>query len=326
MTIPAEIKGASEVVIGVDTSNYTTSLALLSLEGELLANLKMPLPVKAGERGLRQSEALFNHIKSLPELIERLKPYLVGKTVKAIGVSERPRNHEGSYMPCFLAGVCAAESLGATAGIPVFRFSHQCGHIMAALFSSGALELAEVGSCFGAYHVSGGTTELVRVEAVEDGFICEVVGGTKDLNAGQVIDRIAVAAGLPFPGGAHLERCALEFNGRAIRRKPPVDGCYFNLSGLENLAMGLYRDTDNLPLTASFVFDYVGTAIARSCESYLEKYGNGTLVFAGGVMSNTCIRKRLENAFDSRFAEPALSCDNAVGIAALALRRLKKNA
>ena len=123
------------IVLGIDTSNYTTSVALMYEDGELIANIKRPLPVKAGERGLRQSDAVFAHIKNLPSAMGEASEHLRGRKPCAVGVSERPRNIDGSYMPCFLSGVAAAESISAASGIPVYRFSHQCGHVMAALYS-----------------------------------------------------------------------------------------------------------------------------------------------------------------------------------------------
>ena len=132
-----------EVILGIDTSNYTTSVAIMSIDGELIANIKRPLPVKVGERGLRQSDAVFAHIKNIPSAMEEARSYLDGATVVAVGVSERPRNVEGSYMPCFLTGVAVAESVATATGVPLYRFSHQCGHIMAALYSSGRTNLLE---------------------------------------------------------------------------------------------------------------------------------------------------------------------------------------
>ena len=122
------------IVIGIDTSNYTTSVALMYDDGELIANIKRPLPVKAGERGLRQSDAVFAHVKNLPSAMEEAKSVLGGRKISIVSVSERPRNIDGSYMPCFLVGVAAAESISAAFGIPIRRFSHQCGHVMAALY------------------------------------------------------------------------------------------------------------------------------------------------------------------------------------------------
>ena len=124
------------LILGIDTSNYTTSVALLTTEGEPVANLRRLLTVKEGERGLRQSDALFAHTKNLPELMREAEKYLCGRRPLALGVSTRPRNVDGSYMPCFLAGVSIAEGISAMLGAPLFKFSHQCGHVMAGLYSS----------------------------------------------------------------------------------------------------------------------------------------------------------------------------------------------
>ena len=194
------------IVIGVDTSNYTTSVAVLDESGELIANLKRPLPVKAGERGLRQSDALFAHTVNIPELMAEAEQYVRDARIVAVGVSEKPRNMKGSYMPCFLAGVSLASGIAMASGAPLYRVSHQCGHIMAALYSSGRLDLAD--RSFVAFHVSGGTTEMLDVKPAERGFSTEIIGGTKDLNAGQVIDRIGVRMGFPFPAGRYIEDSA----------------------------------------------------------------------------------------------------------------------
>ncbi len=358
------------VILGIDTSNYTTSLCLMSEDGELIANLKSPLTVKAGERGLRQSDAVFLHTKNFPELFCRVRPYLDGCKILCVGVSERPRNVSGSYMPCFLSGVAVAEAISASLGVPLYKFSHQCGHIMAALYSAGKIEeLSE--TPFAAFHVSGGTTELLRVSLSENGFFAELVGGTADLNAGQVIDRIGVAMGLSFPAGRELEALALENTAKIPKRKPKLNGLSLNLSGLENMAMKLYSDTSDKALTAAFVFDYIGSGLISLAEAFVEKYGKSPVslreggeplavegesdcesrqikenkatqthspstcrcqlppqgavkeipfVFAGGVMSNSIIKKMLSERLDAYFAEPALSADNAVGIARLALK------
>jgi N6-L-threonylcarbamoyladenine synthase len=305
----------TECFLGLDTSNYTTSVGLVTREGEILANIKRPLPVAAGERGLRQSDALFAHIKNLPSAMEELSSVLEGRRVVAVGVSGRPRNVEGSYMPCFLAGVSAAHAASAVHRVPLYTFSHQCGHIMAALHASGRLDL--LSRPFGAFHVSGGTTELVRAQKVENGFSVTCVGGAKDLHAGQAIDRIGVAMGLSFPCGPALEQLALQNDKKIPRKRVAADGCYVNLSGLENMALKLYRESGDAPLVAAFVLDFLGNAIALMAEAYLEAYGREPLLFAGGVMSNGILRKRLESRFDSAFATPALSADNAVGIALL---------
>lgn len=304
-----------KIILGIDTSNYTTSVALMYGDGELIANIKRPLKVNDGERGLRQSDAVFAHIKNIPSAMEEAREYLGGRVPSAVGVSARPRNLEGSYMPCFLSGVAVAESVAASLGVPLYQFSHQCGHVMAALYSSGSEELMK--DRFAAFHVSGGTTELLLVKGAECGFDAELVGGTKDLNAGQIIDRIGVFLGMPFPAGPHLERAALAYNGKIPSKKVSVDGTYANLSGLENMAQKLYAESQDVAKTAAFVFEYLGNAIVKMCEGLVQKYGDMPFVFAGGVMCNSIIKEKLRARFDARFAEPMMSADNAVGIAEL---------
>lgn len=310
------------VILGIDTSNYTTSVALMSLGGELIANLKRPLPVKAGERGLRQSDAVFSHIKNLPDIMNEAREILGEGEIVAVGVSERPRNQDGSYMPCFLSGVAAAESAALASHAPLYRFSHQCGHIMAAIYSSGDDSL--LSGEFAAFHVSGGTTELLRVTPEGAAFRAELVGGTADLNAGQVIDRIGVLMGLAFPAGAHMEALAKQNETPIPRKKPSMKGLEISLSGLENLAEKLFRESGDSALTSAFVFDYIGRALTMLTEGYTLKYGISPVLYAGGVMSNSIIKGMLSSVCGARFAEPALSSDNAVGIAALARRAFLK--
>lgn len=310
-----------KIVLGIDTSNYTTSVALMYSDGELIANIKRPLAVKHGERGLRQSDAVFAHVKNIPSAMEEARVILAGRKPYAVGVSERPRNIEGSYMPCFLSGVAAAESIATAANIPLYRYSHQCGHVMAALYSSGRFDLLD-GRAFCAFHVSGGTTEMLKVEAVERGFKAELIGGTADLNAGQVIDRIGVLMGLPFPAGAHLESLALENTLKIPSKKPKISDFKVNLSGLENMAAALYKESGDKALTSAFVLDYIGKSLSLLAESYEAFYGKTEFVFAGGVMCNSIIKNMLKKRFNAYFAEPAMSADNAVGIAALTAREL----
>lgn len=310
-----------QIVVAFDTSNYTTSLAAIDTEGSLVANLKLPLGVAPGERGLRQSDALFKHTVNIPQLVNYFKSNFSDYEIVAVGVSEKPRNVKDSYMPCFLAGVSAAESFAFGAAAPIFKFSHQCGHIMAAIYSSGAYEL--LADEFAAFHISGGTTELLRVRASSSGFKSELVGGTLDLNAGQIIDRVGVYMGLGFPAGAELERLALTNEKKIPKKKISISGMSVNLSGLENMAIKLYDETRDPSLTSAFVLDYIGRAVISMSEAYEAKYGKSSFVYAGGVMSNSIIKKSLSEQFCAYFAEPSMSQDNAVGIAALTLRAYK---
>jgi len=309
----------AEYVLGIDTSNYTTSVAAFTLDGRLIANEKAPLPVKSGECGLRQSDAVFAHIKNIPELMQRLSSHLGIAEPVAIGVSERPRNVDGSYMPCFLSGVAVAEGMRTVCGVPLYKFSHQCGHIMAALYSANRFDLLE--REFLAFHVSGGTTEMLKVTPDKYSFRAELIGGTADLNAGQVIDRIGVRLGLNFPCGRELETLALKNQKKIPKKKISGKNLEINLSGLENMAVKLYEQTNDAPLVAAFTLDYIANSLIYLVKEYENRYGITEFVFAGGVMSNSIIKEKLSAICCASFAEPVLSADNAVGIAALCLRK-----
>ncbi len=309
-------KGACYV--GFDTSNYTTSVAVCNEAGEVVANLKSPLPVKHGEVGLRQSDAVFAHIKNLPELCKRLNAALCGYEVKAVGVSATPRDRDDSYMPCFLSGVAAANAFAAGRDIPVFKTAHQNGHIMAALYSAGAIEKL-LGRRFLAFHLSGGTTEALLVDASTDGkrFSVEIVGGTRDINAGQAIDRVGVMMGLAFPCGRELEALAAAYDGKTEKKKITVSGGYCSLSGVENLAKRIYDETEDKEKTAAFVFDFLCRNIIEMTNQLKEKYGEMPVLFSGGVMSNKLMRTELSRCCEAYFAEPEYSADNAAGVALL---------
>ncbi len=301
--------------VGLDTSNYTTSLALCSEEGEVFANFKIPLAVKEGERGLRQSEAVFLHTKNLPLLFEKARGFFVECPPLAVGVSAYPRTQAGSYMPCFLAGVSAATVFASGLNLPLYEFSHQNGHIMAALYSSGASKLL-LGREFLAFHVSGGTTEVLLVKPNGNDFLCDIIGGSSDLHAGQVIDRIGVKMGLSFPCGPAMEKLALSDAQKPIKKPISAKAGYCNLSGLENMALSLLGEGTSKEQTAHFVLDFIGRSLVALTAAAREKYGELPVVYSGGVMSCSILKQMLssDNAY---FAEPAFSADNAAGIALL---------
>ena len=293
------------ICLGIDTSNYTTSLALCE-DGGVTVNLKKSVYVKENERGVRQSEALFCNIKNRPLHLEELGT--LGR-LDAVCYSARPRDVEGSYMPCFLAGELAARALGANRGVRVYARSHQAGHIRAAMYSAGAEHL--IGRRFIAFHVSGGTTEMLLVS---DGGI-KKIGGTLDLTAGQAIDRTGVYLGLRFPCGAELEKLAL---GRpAPKVRVCVRGLNCNLSGLENRARKMADENRDKNEVAAFVLEYVRATLEKLTVNALAEYGPLPLLFAGGVMSCSMIRKSFEEKFGAYFAQPEYSCDNAAGASLL---------
>ncbi len=312
----------SECFVGIDTSNYTTSAAVATKDGRIIANIKVPLPVKAGECGLRQSDAVFAHVKNLPAVMAQLREVLREKRVLAVGVSATPRDAEGSYMPCFLSGVAAAETLAAGLDVPLYRFSHQNGHIMAAVYSSGAGD-ALMGAPFAAFHVSGGTTEVLSVTPRAVGFDVTLVGETKDLNAGQAIDRVGVMMGLSFPCGKGLETLAVTNERKLPNPRVSVkDGCC-NLSGLQNQAEKLWRETGDRAYVSAYVLAFVGKMLSEMTAQLDAAHGHMPIVYAGGVMSNRYLQEVLGTRPDTYFAEPQFSADNAAGIALLCKRQFE---
>ncbi len=320
--------------LGIDTSNYTTSAALCDNTGTVLLNCKIPLPVAEGARGLRQSDAVFHHIKNLPEAAEAYRTALreVDGTLTAVGCSYAPRDSEGSYMPCFLSGIAAAEFVAATADLPLYRVSHQAGHIMAALNSacrnSGADRELLMNERFLAFHVSGGTTDVLLCEPDESLiFRITQIGGTRDINGGQAIDRTGVKMGLHFPCGAEMDRAALTFPGKISRTKLSVNGTWCNLSGLENKAYALFETSGDIAETSAYTLDFIARTLEKITQNALEQYGNMPVIYAGGVMSSQYIRKTL--AKYGMFADAQYSSDNAAGVALLAAelhrRKLSEN-
>lgn len=306
------------LVLGIDTSNYTTSAAIFDTETNTIEQAKKLLPVKSGDCGIRQSDAVFHHTKQLPDIISSLD--FSGRKIDAVSVSSTPRECEGSYMPCFLAGVSVARSISAVNGIPLYSFSHQQGHIAAAAFGSESCEL--LNSPFIAFHVSGGTTEALLVKPQQSSFIkAQLIAETTDLNAGQLVDRIGVMLGLQFPCGIELERLAKGYT-KDIKVKPSLKGANCSLSGFENKITKIYKDTNDKAYTAAFTLKVISSTLIAMTDALLENYGNLPLLFAGGVMSNQIIRQDILKRFNAKFAPPQFSADNAAGIAYLGAKKL----
>ena len=300
--------------LGLDTSNYTTSMALLDWESGKIMQQKKLLPVEKGKLGLRQSEALFHHVNQLPEVFAQATKNLLQMPI-AVGVSAKPRDEIGSYMPCFNVGVSFGKTIAQLLNVPCYEFSHQAGHIAAALYSAKKIEL--LSQKFLAFHVSGGTTEALLVTPAANNVIkTQIVAKTLDLNAGQLIDRIGIMLGQEFPAGASLEKLALNCNDN-FKITPTLKGCDCCLSGIENLCAKMKLEQQDDEKIARFCIEYVGATLEKMCENLLVICGQLPVVFAGGVMSNSIIKNRLQSRFDAIFGKPVFSSDNAVGISVL---------
>ena len=301
-------------VIGIDTSNYTTSIACFDgISGENCSRL---LPVKQGELGLRQSDAVFAHIKSLPELSGRLFSHIEKAQITAVGVSTRPRAVEGSYMPCFLVGYSHAKLLSDALGVPLVEVSHQQGHVAAGLWSAGCLELMDEPHL--AWHLSGGTTELLLVEPQGKNVVCTKIGGTTDISAGQLIDRTGQLLNLPFPSGKHLDALSQDARLQETFRVKCTDRT-FSLSGVQNKVQQFHAAHGEPAETAAYALRCVAKAVFLASQQAMKDYPGLRIVFSGGVASNSMLRQTLK-PLDPVFAQPQFSTDNAMGVAVLAHR------
>ena len=301
-------------VIGIDTSNYTTSIAFF--DGADGVNCSRLLPVKQGELGLRQSDAVFAHIKSLPELSGRLFSHVRAEEITAVGVSTRPRAVEGSYMPCFMVGYSHAKMLSELLKVPLFEVSHQQGHVAASLWSADDLELMDEPHL--AWHLSGGTTELLLVEPDGKNVKCTKIGGTTDISAGQLIDRTGQLLELPFPSGKHIDALSRE---AAMKEtfKVKCSNMEFSLSGVQNKVQQ-FHSANGIPAeTAAYALRCVAKAVYQASGQALKAYPGLRIVFSGGVASNSMLREVIA-PLKPIFSEPQFSTDNAMGVAVLAHR------
>lgn len=278
--------------LGIDTSNYTTSVSLYDDESNKVVNLKKFLPVKDGEKGIRQSDAVFHHTVQLPELITELfkeKTY----DIKAIGVSVKPCNEEGSYMPCFLTGISVATALSKALDVPLYEFSHQDGHIAAALYSSDKLDL--INERFIAFHISGGTSQALLVNPSNDYFNTVKISDSLDLKAGQAVDRVGLSLGLKFPCGPELEKLALKCNKTLNKIKVFRRDGQFSLSGVENQCKMMLDKGESVENVALHCLSYIYSAIDDTVIELTNNYGNLPLVFQAVLCQINLFVKSLKN-------------------------------
>ncbi|MGE5381713.1 MAG: peptidase M22 [Methylocystaceae bacterium] len=314
------------MVVGFDTSAYTTSVALAEPGQGVIGDYRQLLQVKPGQRGLRQADAVFDHIRNLPDLIARASTHFSADEVIAVGASVTPTPAPNSYMPVFVPGSSWAKSLASTLKVPLYNFSHQEGHIRAAL-SEANLDQSKP---FLAVHFSGGTSEIMLVNRQSPGnYQIQVCGRGSDLAAGQLVDRVGVKLGLSFPAGAELERLALMADND-IKEIPvlpsSVNARCFSFSGAEAEAFRQIERGTPPALVAQAVLRCIANTLEKVIRASSEQYSVRQVLLAGGVMANQIIKSRLEYRLSEKhwylgFALPELATDNATGIALLTLER-----
>lgn len=306
--------------LGIDTSNYVTSVALVGEQGQILCHARHPLPVEHGALGLRQSDAVFCHIRQLAPLVRQAFDAGQGAAVRGVGVSTQPRAQKGSYMPVFVAGRTVAESIAAALGVPVWPVSHQQGHLRAAEIGL-SLPQRYLG-----VHLSGGTTELLEVD--RQGYTARIVGATRDIAAGQWIDRAGVALGLDFPAGRALETLA-EQTQTPHPFSVAVKGCDLYFSGAETQTRRAVANGVPGAQIARGVFVSLGQALTKAVLAAAEMTGLCDVLVAGGVSANAIVKQTATQRCSEKnkeiriaFADPLYGGDNAVGVALLAKEAL----
>ncbi len=309
-------------ILGIDTSCYTTSLAGVGLDGTVLFNHQLLLDVPEGKYGLQQSEALFHHLKNLPLLTDSIREHIPDGEIAAVCASVRPRPQKDSYMPVFLFSHHIGQAVADLTGTPFYPVSHQETHIMAGLYSANGPNSSQ----FLALHLSGGTTELLHVTSQETGFDIKLIGNTQDLSAGQFVDRIGVAMGLPFPAGPYLEQLSLSGTGLSSITGS-VKGLHVSFSGPETQGQMLIRKGEAYPEIAYAVYDLLIRVISKWILNAVSKGYSNKVLLVGGVSSSRILRQGLQERLSKRnrsirlyYADPKLSKDNAVGTALLGLQ------
>lgn len=307
--------------LGIDTSNYKTSAAVTDSSGRVLYQRSEYLEVPHGSRGLRQSECFFRHSLRLPEYIDELCKEVSASDICSVGVSSRPRRIEGSYMPCFLAGLNAAKEIASVLGVPLYEFSHQEGHAAAVLDGTADRSIL--------MHLSGGTTEILLCSPDDRGYDLQIIGGTRDISVGQLIDRAGVAMGFDFPSGMYLDELAGSYmpgNSKPELPRIRIQDGYFNLSGTETQVMKWIDSADpsDYSRIAYSLFFRIAELLASASSQAAELHSVDKVFMAGGVSASTFIREMIERqdnlSSQAVFGDPVLSGDNAVGISMLTQR------
>ncbi|MFO7154634.1 MAG: O-sialoglycoprotein endopeptidase [Caldicoprobacter oshimai] len=316
-------------ILGMDTSCYTTSVALVDLDGNVLLNRQIPLEVELGQRGLQQSKALFQHLHRLPDIASEIVRVIDPKNeLAAVCATCRPRPVEGSYMPVFMVSHLTGQAFASMLGIPYYSVSHQESHIQAGIFSAGG----PYSQRFLAIHLSGGTSELLKVTDRGTAFEIEIIGATQDLHAGQFVDRVGVAMGLPFPAGAYLEELARKGKDGYVTIPFSVKGLTISFSGPEAHAHRLLAQGIDKEDVAMAVYNCLVNTLERWILNAMDNLDMDTkdVLLVGGVASSAILRQKLVDRLKKRdeairlyFADPLLSRDNAVGTALLGLKLYK---
>lgn len=305
-------------ILGIDTSAYTTSISIVnSLSGDIVTDLRKVLTVPNGQKGLRQQEAVFQHLQNFKELYDNIN--INFDEISAVSVSSRPRSVEGSYMPVFTVGQNYGKIIAKTLNCDYKEYSHQENHIAASLIENENYK--KIHNDMLAIHISGGTTEFLTAAKSTTGYKAEIIGGSKDITFGQLIDRIGTEMGFPFPCGLHMENYIKDSNDILSIKLPKISGdTFINLSGMENFYKNLLISGKyNKESVIYSLFKYVSACIVEIINNLKMNHSFKNIIIAGGVSSNNMIRNEIIKCLDKKnniiFPSIENSSDNAVGVA-----------
>lgn len=297
-------------ILAFDTSNYTTSACVYDTQAGIVWENRIMIPVESGKCGIRQSDAVFHHVKNFESLFNDI----LQTDIDCVCASRCPSERKNSYMPCFIVGMSYAKTISELYGLPMYSYSHQKNHIMAAAVTSGAREILK--KPFLAYHVSGGTTDIMLCSPDKEIFCVKKIGGSADISCGQLIDRTGTLLGFPFPCGKHLEKCV--HGSLSDNIMFTVNDGFYNLSGFQNKAEKMYSENKCASDISNYILSVVLSFILNSIEKFRKIYGELPVLMSGGVMSNKLLSDKVSEKFSGvSFARPEYSLDNAAGVAML---------
>ncbi|PAB60966.1 Kae1-like domain-containing protein [Anaeromicrobium sediminis] len=307
----------SNYVLGIDTSNYTTSVAVVDLDGNIILDKRQLLKVPMGKRGLRQSDALFQHINNIPILLNEIGKLKICGKIKGVCASSKPRPTLESYMPVFKASTSFGQTISNVLGCKYFECSHQENHIKAAIHSIDE----QFDKKFLAIHISGGTTELLLVKRNSKlGYNIDIIGGTTDISIGQFLDRAGVKMGFDFPAGPRLDEIAFDSKMKLKEEiKMFAKNGEISLSGPETRICKLIEEKMDNEYISLLIFEYIIKGLSSMINYATKKYNMDKVILVGGVASSNFIKTHLNSRINDStsiyFAKASHCTDNAIGSA-----------
>ena len=316
------------LVLGLETSCDETGVALYDSERGLLADaLFSQIDLHRIYGGVVPELASRDHIKRMLPLIEQVlaDANCTAQEIQGIAYTAGP-----GLVGALLVGASCAQALAFAWDIPSVGVHHMEGHLLAPMLEENPPQFP-----FVALLVSGGHTQLVRVDAIGQ---YRLLGESIDDAAGEAFDKTAKMMGLRYPGGPEIARLAEQGTpDRFILPKPMTDrpGLQFSFSGLKTATLTVWQkciaagddgEQTRADLAHAFQTAVVATLTIK-CQRALEQEGLKNLVIAGGVSANQALRRSLESMLAKRkgqvfYARPEFCTDNGAMIAYAGCQRL----